>query len=59
MYVVTLCVCLLQICQLTCLLVEEVRRVLQAYCYQASYVLSTDDNGSCDEKSPGKMILYI
>ena len=25
------------------------RRVLQAYCYQiSSYVLSTDNNGSCD-----------
>ena len=29
--------------------VEEARRVLQTYCYQASsYVLSTDNNGSCD-----------
>ena len=43
MYIVALCVCLLQICQLTCVPVEEVRRVLQAYCYQASYVLSTDN----------------
>ena len=31
MYVVALCVCLLQIFQLTCVPVEEARRVLQAY----------------------------
>ena len=37
MYVVALCVCLLQICQLTCVPVEEARRVLQAYCYQAHH----------------------
>ena len=51
------------------------RRVLQAYCYQASsYVLSTDNNRLCDslhcchskqelycckEKSPGRKILNI
>ena len=39
MYVVALCVCLLQICQLTCVPVEEARRVLQAYCYQAHYLM--------------------
>ena len=32
-----------------CLPVEEARKVLQAYCYQASsYVLPTVNNGSCD-----------
>ena len=42
MYVVTLCVCLLlQIRhdQLTCVPVEEARRVLQAYCYQAHHLM--------------------
>ena len=39
MYVVALCVCLLQICQLTCVPVEEAKRVLQAYCYQAHYLM--------------------
>ena len=39
MYIVALCVCLLQICQLTCVPVEEVRRVLQAYCYQAHHLM--------------------
>ena len=39
MYVVALCVCLLQICQLTCVPVEEARRVLQAYCYQAHHLM--------------------
>ena len=31
MYIVALCVCLLQICQLTCVPLEEAGRVLQAY----------------------------
>ena len=39
MYIVALCVCLLQICQLTCVPVEEARRVLQAYCYQAHHLM--------------------
>ena len=37
--IVALCVCLLQICQLTCVPVEEARRVLQAYCYQAHHLM--------------------
>ena len=38
MYVVALCVCLLQMCQLTWPPVKEARRVLQAYCYQAHHL---------------------
>ena len=38
MYVVALCVCLLQICQLTCVPVKEAR-ILQAYCYQAHHLM--------------------
>ena len=41
MYVVALCVCLLQICQLTCVPVEEVRIVLQAYTAIKLIILSS------------------
>ena len=61
MYIAALCVCLLQICQLTCVLVEEARRVFTSLLLSSSsfYVVSTDNNGSCDVKSLGRSNLNI